>query len=111
MLRTKFDDGITSKVRGVFSYQVNDEGLMTNLRGYWNMDRMLFGTDVSLLLAGRGTVVVAGREASVRPSQPCSPSAAPAWWSTAATPALSSPPSPRSPTRGAAPSRIAGSAV
>jgi steroid Delta-isomerase len=30
-------------VRGVFTYRVNDAGLLTNLRGYWNMDAMKFG--------------------------------------------------------------------
>ena len=30
-------------VRGVFTYRVNDAGLLTNLRGYWNMDAMTFG--------------------------------------------------------------------
>ena len=29
-------------VRGVFTYKVNDDGLITNLRGYWNMDVMEF---------------------------------------------------------------------
>jgi steroid delta-isomerase len=32
-------------VRGVFSYKVNDTGLITNMRGYWNLDMMTFGTD------------------------------------------------------------------
>ena len=27
-------------MRGVFTYRVNDVGLLTNLRGYWNMDMM-----------------------------------------------------------------------
>ena len=45
VLRSKFDNGITSKVRGVFSYKVNDAGLITNMRGYWNLDMMTFGTD------------------------------------------------------------------
>jgi len=45
VLRSKFDNGITSKVRGVFAYKVNDAGLITNMRGYWNLDMMTFGTD------------------------------------------------------------------
>ena len=45
VLRSKFDNGITSKVRGVFTYKVNDAGLITNLRGYWNLDMMTFGTE------------------------------------------------------------------
>jgi steroid delta-isomerase len=45
VLRSKFDDGLTSTVRGVFTYRVNDEGLITNMRGYWNLDVMTFGKD------------------------------------------------------------------
>ncbi|MGE2688343.1 nuclear transport factor 2 family protein [Mycolicibacterium pulveris] len=43
VLRSKFENGMTSTVRGVFTYTVNDAGLLTNLRGYWNMDAMQFG--------------------------------------------------------------------
>ncbi|EPQ45411.1 steroid delta-isomerase [Mycobacterium pseudoshottsii JCM 15466] len=43
VLRSRFDDGFTSEVRGVFTYRVNDEGLMTNMRGYWNLEMMKFG--------------------------------------------------------------------
>ena len=43
VLRSRFDGGFTSTVRGVFCYRVNDEGLLTNLRGYWNMEAMQFG--------------------------------------------------------------------
>jgi steroid delta-isomerase len=39
VLQNKFD-GFSSRVRGVFTYRVNDAGLLTNLRGYWNMDAM-----------------------------------------------------------------------
>jgi steroid delta-isomerase len=39
VLQNKFD-GFSSTVRGVFTYRVNDAGLLTNLRGYWNMDAM-----------------------------------------------------------------------
>jgi steroid delta-isomerase len=39
VLKNKFD-GFSSRVRGVFTYRVNDAGLLTNLRGYWNMDAM-----------------------------------------------------------------------
>ena len=45
MLRSKFEGGLTSTVRGVFTYHVNDEGLITNMRGYWNMDGMQFGQE------------------------------------------------------------------
>ncbi len=44
VLRSKFDNGITSKVRGVFTYKVNDAGLITNMRGYWSLDTMTFGS-------------------------------------------------------------------
>jgi steroid delta-isomerase len=44
-LHSKFEGGVTSTVRGVFTYRVNDEGLITNMRGFWNMDAMTFGKD------------------------------------------------------------------
>jgi steroid Delta-isomerase len=47
VLRTKFPNGFTATVRGVFTYRVDDEGLITNLRGYWNMDAMTFGQEPS----------------------------------------------------------------
>jgi steroid Delta-isomerase len=43
VLRSRFEGGFTSTVRGVFTYRVNDAGLITNMRGYWNMDMMHFG--------------------------------------------------------------------
>jgi steroid Delta-isomerase len=43
VLRSKFDNGMIGTVRGVFTYKVNEAGLLTNLRGYWNMDMMQFG--------------------------------------------------------------------
>jgi steroid Delta-isomerase len=46
-LRTKFPNGFTATVRGVFTYKVNDAGLLTNLRGYWNMDAMQFSQEDS----------------------------------------------------------------
>ena len=45
VLHTVFPNGFTATVRGVFTYRVNDEGLITNLRGYWNMDAMKFGQE------------------------------------------------------------------
>ena len=45
VLHTKFPNGFTTTVRGVFTYKVNDAGLITNLRGYWNMDAMTFGQE------------------------------------------------------------------
>ena len=32
-------------VRGVFTYRVNDAGLIANMRGYWNLDMMTFGNE------------------------------------------------------------------
>jgi len=43
VLRSKFDGGVTSAVRGVFCYRVDDDGLITNMRGYWNLEDMQFG--------------------------------------------------------------------
>jgi steroid delta-isomerase len=45
VLHSKFDNGLTSAVRGVFTYRVNDEGLIASMRGYWNLDAMTFGKD------------------------------------------------------------------
>ena len=45
VLRSRFEGGLTSTVRGVFTYRVNDAGLITNMRGYWNMDAMNFGKE------------------------------------------------------------------
>ncbi|MGF2945899.1 ketosteroid isomerase family protein [Mycobacterium sp. Lab-001] len=43
VLHSEFEGGVTSEVRGVFTYKVNDAGLITNMRGYWNLDMMKFG--------------------------------------------------------------------
>jgi steroid Delta-isomerase len=43
VLRSEFAGGFTSAVRGVFCYRVNDDGLITNMRGYWNLEGMQFG--------------------------------------------------------------------
>jgi steroid Delta-isomerase len=45
VLHTKFPNGFTATVRGVFTYKVNDAGLITNLRGYWNIDAMQFAQE------------------------------------------------------------------
>jgi steroid Delta-isomerase len=45
VLRSRFENGVTSTVRGIFTYRVDDAGLLTNLRGYWNMDVMQFGQE------------------------------------------------------------------
>jgi steroid delta-isomerase len=42
VLRTEFPNGFVASLRGVFTYKVNDAGLITNLRGYWNLDAMQF---------------------------------------------------------------------
>ncbi len=36
-LTTKFPNGITMLVHGIFTYRINDEGKITNLRGYWSL--------------------------------------------------------------------------
>ena len=43
VLRSRFEGGFTSVVRGVFCYRVNDDGKIANLRGYWNLEGMQFG--------------------------------------------------------------------
>ena len=43
VLRSQFEGGITSAVRGVFCYRLNDEGKIANMRGYWNLEGMQFG--------------------------------------------------------------------
>ncbi len=45
VLHSRFEGGVTSTVRGVFTYKVNDAGLITNMRGYWNLDMMEFGNE------------------------------------------------------------------
>jgi steroid delta-isomerase len=45
VLHFRFEGGFTSTVRGVFTYKVNDAGLITNMRGYWNLDVMKFGKE------------------------------------------------------------------
>ena len=45
VLHSKFEGGFTSEVRGVFTYKVNDAGLISNMRGYWNLDVMKFGKE------------------------------------------------------------------
>ena len=41
-LTTTLPNGVKSRVRGIFTYRINDEGKLTNLRGYWNMGQMEF---------------------------------------------------------------------
>ncbi|MDT5264999.1 MAG: steroid Delta-isomerase [Mycobacterium sp.] len=44
-LRTLFPNGFTATVRGVFTYRVDDAALITNLRGFWNLDAMQFAQE------------------------------------------------------------------
>lgn len=41
-LTMRFDNGVTSRVRGFFTYTINDDHKLTNLRGYWDMADMAF---------------------------------------------------------------------
>ncbi len=41
-LRTTLSNGVKTTVRGIFTYRLNDEGLLSNLRGYWTMADMSF---------------------------------------------------------------------
>lgn len=45
VLHSRFPGGFTSEVRGIFTYRVDDVGLITNMRGYWNLDMMTFGKE------------------------------------------------------------------
>ena len=42
VLRSAFEGGLTSTVRGVFTYRTDAAGLLSNLRGYWNLEMMEF---------------------------------------------------------------------
>ncbi len=42
LLRTTFPEGTVAIVRGVFTYKLNAEDKITNLRGYWSVDEMQF---------------------------------------------------------------------
>lgn len=43
VLHSAFDGGLKSHVRGIFCYKLNEDHKITNLRGYWNMEAMVFG--------------------------------------------------------------------
>ena len=47
VLHSRFEGGFTSTVRGVFTYRVDEAGLIANMRGYSNMKTMTFGQDGS----------------------------------------------------------------
>jgi steroid delta-isomerase len=37
-LTTAFPNGVRMRVRGIFTYKINDEGRITNLRGFWSLE-------------------------------------------------------------------------
>ena len=39
-LTSEFPNGVTTVVTGIFTYMVNEEGKLTNLRGFWNLGAM-----------------------------------------------------------------------
>ena len=39
-LTTTLGNGVVTRVRGIFTYRLNDAGKLTNLRGYWTMADM-----------------------------------------------------------------------
>ena len=41
-LTGRYDTGVQRTSRGVFTYRVNDEGLLVALRGYWTMEGMVY---------------------------------------------------------------------
>ena len=41
-LTTTFPDGSSASLRGVFTYRVDADGRITNLRGYWAVEDMTF---------------------------------------------------------------------
>jgi steroid delta-isomerase len=41
-LHTTLSNGVKTRVRGIFTYHLNDAGLLTNLRGYWALADMVF---------------------------------------------------------------------
>ena len=41
-LHTTLSNGVTTRVRSIFTYHLNDAGKLTNLRGYWTLADMTF---------------------------------------------------------------------
>jgi len=37
-LSTAFPNGVKMRVHGIFTYRVNDGGMITNLRGFWSLE-------------------------------------------------------------------------
>ena len=43
-LTTTFPNGASMKLNGIFTYRVNTEGKLTNLRGYWLLEDSVFSS-------------------------------------------------------------------
>ena len=43
-LTTTFPNGASMKLNGIFTYRVNAEGKLTNLRGYWLLEDSVFSS-------------------------------------------------------------------
>jgi len=41
-LNTTLPNGVTTRIRGIFTYNLNGAGKITNLRGYWSPADMVF---------------------------------------------------------------------
>lgn len=41
-LTTTLANGVKTRVKGIFTYRINDGGKLTNLRGYWTLGAMQF---------------------------------------------------------------------
>ena len=41
-LNTTLSNGVVTRVRGIFTYRLNEAGKLTNLRGYWTLADMVF---------------------------------------------------------------------
>jgi steroid delta-isomerase len=39
-LRTTLPNGVTTVVRGIFTYRIDDAGKLESLRGFWQLDQM-----------------------------------------------------------------------
>ncbi len=37
-LTTAFPNGVKMRVHGIFTYRINDEGMITNLRSFWSLE-------------------------------------------------------------------------
>jgi steroid delta-isomerase len=41
-LNTTLANGVVTRIRGIFTYRLDDAGKLTNLRGYWRLADMVF---------------------------------------------------------------------